>query len=222
MRPESRFRTTKPYDVIVALPLIALYALGIVVRLAPDTVADIRQLPSPMACLHVLRDLANLGYVTLIVAIILLRRMPVAKSDFLPRAVALTSGYLYLARIPLPHANLSPAIDTVATVLTTIGTAAAIAVLFWLRRAFSILPEARTLVTAGPYRIVRHPLYATEEIANIGAMLQFAQPWSLLIEIVNVALQLWRISFEERVLLRAFPDYAAYASRTRRLIPGVY
>jgi protein-S-isoprenylcysteine O-methyltransferase Ste14 len=218
----THFRATKLYDVVVAAPLIALYATGIVVRLAPDTLADLRALPAPMASLHVLRDMANLGYITLIVALILVRRMPVAKSDFLPRAVALISAYLYLARIPLPHANLSPAVDVIATALTTIGTAAAFAVLFWLRRSFSILPEARVLVTTGPYRIVRHPLYVTEEVANIGAMLQFAQPWSLLIEVVNVALQLWRISFEEHVLLRAFPEYADYASRTRRLIPGIY
>jgi len=222
MAPWTHFRATKPYDVLVAAPLIALYALGIAVRLAPDTLADIRALPAPMAWLHVLRDLANLGYVTLIVGLILFRRMPVAKSDFLPRAVALTSAYLYLARIALPHANISPIVDTLAAALTTIGTAAAIVVLFWLRRSFSILPEARVLVTTGPYRIVRHPLYVTEEIANFGVMLQFAQPWSLLIEIVNVGLQLWRISFEERVLLSAFPGYADYASRTRRLIPGIY
>jgi len=222
MAPRKHFRATKLYDVFVASPLIALYGAGIVVRLAPDTLSDIRQLPSPMACLHVLRDLANLGYVSLIVALILVRRMPIAKSDFLPRAVALTSAYLYLARIPLPHADLSPSVDVAATILTTIGTAAAFVVLFWLRRSFSILPEARMAVTTGPYRIVRHPLYVTEEVANFGVMLEFAQPWSLLIEVVNVALQLWRISFEERVLLRAFPDYAGYASRTRKLIPGVY
>jgi protein-S-isoprenylcysteine O-methyltransferase Ste14 len=222
MAAETHFRATKLYDVLVAAPLIGLYAVGIVVRLAPDTIADLRQLHTPMSCLHVLRDLANFGYITLIIALVLVRRMPVAKSDFLPRTVALASAYLYLARIPLPHANLSPTVDAIATVLATIGTASAFAVLFWLRRSFSILPEARALVTTGPYRIVRHPLYVTEEIANFGVMLQFAQPWSLLIEIVNVALQLWRISFEEHVLLRAFPDYANYASRTRRLVPGIY
>lgn len=222
MHAWTKFRATKLYDIAVAAPLIGLYVLGIVVRLAPDTVADIRELPSPVAWLHVVRDLANFGYVTLVIALIFARRMPVARANFLPRAVAFTSATLYLARIPLPHANLSADLDAVATGFTVIGTIAALIVLLWLRRSFSILPEARGLVTQGPYRIVRHPLYVTEEIANIGVMLQFMQPWSLLIEIANVGMLLWRMSFEERVLSRAFPDYAAYAARTPRLIPGIY
>jgi protein-S-isoprenylcysteine O-methyltransferase Ste14 len=222
MGTRSNFRTTKLYDVAIATPLIGLYILGIVVRLAPDTLADVRQLPSPIALLHIVRDLANLGYVTLIVALIFIRRLPMAKADFLPRAVALTSAYLYLARIPLPHANLSVGLDAISATITAVGTIAALIVLLWLRRSFSILPEARGLVTEGPYRIVRHPLYVTEEIANIGAMLQFMQPWSLLIEIINVGMQLWRISFEERLLTQTFPEYAGYAARTPRLIPGIY
>jgi protein-S-isoprenylcysteine O-methyltransferase Ste14 len=69
---------------------------------------------------------------------------------------------------------------------------------------------------------VRHPLYVCEEFGNIGVMLQYVQPWSLLIEIACIAMQLWRISFEEQVLVKTFPEYTAYSKQTRRLIPGVY
>jgi protein-S-isoprenylcysteine O-methyltransferase Ste14 len=118
--------------------------------------------------------------------------------------------------------HLSLSLDIVATVLTAGGTIASIIVLLWLGRSFSILPEARKLVTSGPYRHIRHPLYLVEEVGSLGVMLQFLQPWSLLLEIANFGLQLWRMQREEIVLTGAFPEYAAYAARTARLIPGVY
>ena len=84
------------------------------------------------------------------------------------------------------------------------------------------MPEARRLVTGGPYALVRHPLYAGEAVAVAGLAMQYAAPWSYVILGLQYAFQLWRIVNEERVLRAAFPDYAAYAARTARLIPGVY
>jgi protein-S-isoprenylcysteine O-methyltransferase Ste14 len=218
------FRTTKLYDVLVAVPLVALYGLGIGKQLIPDLLAHMRGPLSAAAWLDVARDASDVVYFTVIIALVFLRRMPIAKSaGLLPKLVALAAAYIAISRaklLPLVHLPL-PA-EAAAVSLTVLGTIASIFVLFRLGRSFSILPEARKLTTDGPYRIVRHPLYVAEEIGNIGIMLQYLQPWSLLIEIAAVGLQLWRISFEERVLTRAFPEYAAYAARTRRLIPGVY
>jgi protein-S-isoprenylcysteine O-methyltransferase Ste14 len=59
--------------------------------------------------------------------------------------------------------------------------ASSIYVSCWLGRSFSIFPEGRELVTHGPFSVVRHPLYLTEQIAALGTMLQFNQPWSLLL-----------------------------------------
>jgi len=220
---KSPFRATKFYDVLAAAPLIALYVTGILVRLVPDMENDILHLPTLVAWVHVARDIANVAYFSLIVVLVFLRCMPVAKAEgTLPRAVALAGAYMTIGRGRLPMANLPLALDSVAAALTVLGTILSLFVLVRLGRSFSILPEARRLKTDGPYAIVRHPLYLAEEIGNIGMMIQYAQPWSLLIEIVSIAMQLWRISFEERVLTRAFPEYATYATRTARLIPGIY
>src|SRR5712671_2760530 len=43
--------------------------------------------------------------------------------------------------------------------------------LSYLGRAFSIVPEARGLVTSGPYRFVRHPIYLGEIVAGVGLVL---------------------------------------------------
>lgn len=224
MATESRFRTTKAYDIAAAAPMIALYTLGIVFRLAPDVRKDMLLLPAAVGWIDLVRDLSTIGYFALIIALVLYRRVPVGRSTGLwPRALALTSAYVSVARpLILPRADLSPALDIIVSCLTIAGSAASILVLVWLGRSFSILPEARALKTDGPYRIVRHPLYVAEEIGNIGIMLQFLQPWSLLVEIGNIALQLWRMSVEERVLAKFFPNYAAYAARTARVVPGLY
>jgi protein-S-isoprenylcysteine O-methyltransferase Ste14 len=91
-----------------------------------------------------------------------------------------------------------------------------------LGRSFSIMAEARRLVTDGPYAIVRHPLYLAEQIAILGAFIQFASPWAVVIVVVQFGCQVQRMRNEESVLLLSFPDYAAYKERTARLIPGLW
>jgi protein-S-isoprenylcysteine O-methyltransferase Ste14 len=204
--------------------LIGLYGLGIGVKLVPLLVADLHKLPSAQGLLDVAKDVSSILYFSLVIVLIFLRRVPIAKSSYLwPRLLALASAYMSIARPAfLPTAHLPLGLEIVATALAAAGTIGSVVVLLWLGRSFSILPEARKLVTNGPYRRIRHPLYLAEEIGSLGVMLQFLQPWSLLLEIVNFALQLWRMQREEIVLTEAFPEYAAYAARTSRLIPGVY
>jgi protein-S-isoprenylcysteine O-methyltransferase Ste14 len=223
MTSKSHFSSTKFYDVLAAAPLVWLYATGIVVRLLPDMQSDIHRLPSVAAWAHLARDATNILYFSLIIVLVFVRTMPLAKSEgLMPRAVALAGAYMTIGRGLLPFAHMPAIFDAVAAALTALGSVLSIVVLVSLGRSFSILPEARKLVTKGPYRIVRHPLYVCEEIGNIGVMLQYVQPWSLLIEIASISMQLWRISFEERVLTKTFPEYVAYSEHTRRLIPGVY
>jgi protein-S-isoprenylcysteine O-methyltransferase Ste14 len=91
----------------------------------------------------------------------------------------------------------------------------------WLGRSFSIMAEARGLVTRGPYAIVRHPLYVAEEIAVIGMVLLNWSLLAVLLACAQWALQLRRMRHEEEVLETAFPDYASYAARTPRWLPAL-
>ena len=94
-------------------------------------------------------------------------------------------------------------------------------VLWWLGKSFSILPEARRLVTGGPYAFARHPLYSVEIITVLGTALQFQAPWAWLIALGVVALLWIRTQYEEQVLAESFPEYPAYRARTKRFIPGI-
>ena len=91
-----------------------------------------------------------------------------------------------------------------------------------LSRSFSMMPQARKLVTGGPYAYVRHPLYLAEEAAVAAILLQYAWFAALSFLAAHGAVQVRRMQLEESVLRNAFPEYAAYAKRTPRLIPGVW
>ena len=106
-------------------------------------------------------------------------------------------------------------------VLIGVGSLGSALVLWRLGKSFSILPEARKLVTGGPYAYVRHPLYSVEIITILGTALQFAAPWSWIIAVIVVVLLWIRSHFEEQVLAESFPEYADYRQRTKRFIPGI-
>ena len=91
-----------------------------------------------------------------------------------------------------------------------------------LARSISIMPEARRLITTGPYTLVRHPLYLGEIVATAGLALQYLMPWALLLLGLHCMFQFERMRYEERVLAQAFPHYRDYMAQTARLVPGVY
>jgi protein-S-isoprenylcysteine O-methyltransferase Ste14 len=105
-------------------------------------------------------------------------------------------------------------------VLAIAGSTWIFASVLALGRCFSILPEARGLVTHGPYRIVRHPVYLGEIAAMAGLTLASPAVGHVGILVLFVLAQSVRMRMEERALCAAFSEYAAYAARTSRLIPA--
>jgi protein-S-isoprenylcysteine O-methyltransferase Ste14 len=73
-----------------------------------------------------------------------------------------------------PANELSMTGNLVSTALIIIGSGLSVYIVFWLGRSFSLMPEARRLVTAGPYGFIRHPLYVAEEISLIGIYMLYA------------------------------------------------
>ncbi len=223
--PVKPFEATKFYDVAAAGPLLAFYGWAVA--------RDWPRLQTGFAALgegggwEAAAETAGLAlsliFAGLLIGLVLVRRLPVRKSDgIVPRVVALLGAAGGAAILFLPGARLPLALDVAAVILVFAGMLATLVSFFWLRRSFSVFPEARRLVTTGPYRLVRHPVYLFEEIALFGVILQFAQPWAFLLFAAQFGFQLARMHFEERVLHQAFPEYADYAARTPRLIPGVY
>ncbi len=90
---------------------------------------------------------------------------------------------------------------------------------------FSIYPTPRPnaqLITRGPYRYVRHPMYVALSLMMVGIAgynqgLRNASGALLVIVVVTV-----KAAIEERLLSARYPEYDAYRARTRRFIPGLY
>ncbi|MBR0697377.1 isoprenylcysteine carboxylmethyltransferase family protein [Bradyrhizobium lablabi] len=165
-------------------------------------------------------SIANVLFLGLVALTAITRLVPIRKSKGIePRLSALLGTFLSIALAFLPRAELGPIWSALSTTLILVGTSLSFVVLRWLGKSFSILAEARRLVTEGPYRIVRHPLYLCEGVALIGVTLQVLSPPAVLIAVAIVLVQWRRMVNEEAILKRAFPEYRAYAANTSFLIP---
>lgn len=92
----------------------------------------------------------------------------------------------------------------------------------FLGRSFGVVAAYRGVRTSGPYRWVRHPVYAAYLLGAIGYWLDSPTTWNLLVIIVQMLGQVVRMDHEEEVL-SSDPAYVDYRERVRyRLIPGVY
>jgi len=81
--------------------------------------------------------------------------------------------------------------------------------------AFSVTPQARSLVRRGIYSKVRHPVYVFSASAIAGVVLYIGRPWLLLVLLVLVPMQVIRARQEERVLTAKFGEgYLEYKRST--------
>jgi protein-S-isoprenylcysteine O-methyltransferase Ste14 len=164
----------------------------------------------------------GLFYAT-ICCLILLRPEPVSRADGLGSALlALAGCYGGCLIVLLPRGPELPPLVAASAAILVFSEVLMIYTLLALGRSFSVIPQARKLVTSGPYAIVRHPLYLVEETAIAGVLLQYDWFAALPFLVLHLAVQIGRMQREEEVLQKAFPEYAAYAQRTPRLLPGVW
>ena len=104
----------------------------------------------------------------------------------------------------------------------------AAALMLWARVTFGARsfhaaanPTAGGLVTSGPYGFVRHPIYAAILLLVWAGVASHGGIVSVLSAIVATAAIAVRIGAEEGLVREAYPEYADYARRTRRVIPWV-
>ena len=225
-------RRTKLYDLFAAAPLIAWYGFC-AAQMLPLVATQIELIklfvqtdPSVLPAELVLSTVSHvttLTFFAILVVVFAVRHVPQRTAPgFYPRCVAVTGTFLSVSMMLLPLQELSTALYFGSVLLIIGGTSLAIYAALILGRSISILPEARRLVTWGPYALVRHPLYLGEIVALGGVALQYLSAWALLLLALVCVFQFQRMKYEERVLFQVFPKYGDYMARTARLMPGVY
>ena len=160
---------------------------------------------SRIRAVSIARGFLEVGFPVLVAAApILLSFMPYSLPDWLP-----VSSPRHMAFYPLIMG------------LIVFGGALNLIGLITLRRAFTIMSEARTLITHGIYRYIRHPLYTGHLIMFFGSMLLRLHVLTIALYMLFAVGQFIRARIEERKLQRSFAEYADYKNRTGMFLPNM-
>jgi protein-S-isoprenylcysteine O-methyltransferase Ste14 len=160
----------------------------------------------------------------IVLGIALTRPRPKVRDYSIATSIAVGIAYLY------PYAQViylrwSPgyvAWPTAGLVLVTLAACLSLVSLLVIGRFFGVRPALRGLATSGPYGFVRHPMYLSYVLADIGYNLQEWNFVTLLLVLLGWASLVYRIHAEER-LLSQHTEWPAYAAVVRyRLLPGLW
>jgi protein-S-isoprenylcysteine O-methyltransferase Ste14 len=222
----------KLYDLFAAAPLVAWYLFSLTqmlpsmaqqISLAKLFIQTDPSVLPPVLVLGIVSKMCTMVFLALLVVMFAIRHVPLHYPiAFYPRFTACAGTFLGIGIVMLASEELSSWLYLISLLSIIGGTVFAVWATLTLARSISIMPEARRLVSSGPYAFVRHPLYLAEFVILFGIALQHSMPWALLILGVQCMFQFERMKNEERVLARAFPNYEGYIARTARLLPGVY
>jgi protein-S-isoprenylcysteine O-methyltransferase len=84
------------------------------------------------------------------------------------------------------------------------------------------IQEGQELITSGPYRYIRHPMYSFGLVACLGSAIVVGGLFVFLL-ILLTPVFIWRVGAEDKLMAQAFPnEYPAYKERTKALIPFVW
>jgi protein-S-isoprenylcysteine O-methyltransferase Ste14 len=186
--------------------------------------SGLQGLHGPSDLFFILQQALALAYFTLLVVLYAVR-LPKRGTDHRLAVIfiAFSGTFSAIGASFLPGGTHREGLVLVGDLLATAGLAYSVWGLAYLRRSFSIIPEARHLVTSGPYGLSRHPVYLGEIATAIGINIATGGWLSALAIAYFIACELMRIGWEERVLSAAFPDqYPTYARRVPRYLPNPF
>ncbi|MGA2939496.1 MAG: isoprenylcysteine carboxylmethyltransferase family protein [Syntrophobacteraceae bacterium] len=181
-----------------------------------------------LKCLALAHYLLVAAFYVLVVALYLMRdRASATTRSFLAKLIGVTATFLpFLIPVlggPAGAAHFPrPAILAISSVIAVSGMAFTLVALGTLGKSWSIIPQVRKLVVRGPYRLVRHPIYVGEITALLGLILARVTIPKILVFLLLVGCQVYRSLQEEKLLTAAFPEYADYAAKTARFLPGLF
>ncbi len=199
----------EPGDALSRLVVGALFLL-LAIRIAGNTLQTGR-----------VTGLLLLASEGLVVVLMIIRR---PSGDIDRRWVARLITTLSMVGPPLVRPMPTPAgqEDVITAVVSAIGLSFVVLSKIFLGRSFGLVPANRGIVSAGPYRLVRHPIYLGYLVTHVAFVVANPLAWNLCVLGTADAALLVRAICEERTLEHD-AAYVAYEGRVRwRIVPGLF
>jgi protein-S-isoprenylcysteine O-methyltransferase Ste14 len=144
---------------------------------------------------------------------LVLHRKTGRHAPLLQRIVAWASALLPFA------VQIDRPVPVILRVLSLAGVVMAIWTILVLGKSFDVSPADRGLVSKGPYRWLRHPMYASELFSVVVLVIVELSLRNVLVTLTLAATLVLRIRWEEKIIV----GYQDYGNRVRnRLLPGVW
>ncbi len=131
---------------------------------------------------------------------------------------------LLVAVVLVPAAEHWPDLSPAGLVLGAAGIGLGLSAIAVFGRGVTPSPlpaAAASLVTQGPYRWIRHPMYTAVTILCVGIVLRSRNWVGLVIVVLLGSFFAFKARWEEHRLVDAYAGYREYAARTGRFLPGV-
>jgi protein-S-isoprenylcysteine O-methyltransferase Ste14 len=157
----------------------------------------------------------------LVVVLIIVRRRT-GTVDRSPGVAVVT--LVSLLGAPLLRTVAGPGLfpDSVTALVSAVGLVVVLAGKLTLGRSFGIVPANRGVVIAGPYTLVRHPIYAGYLISHVAFLCAYPTGWNVAVLVITDGALILRALCEERVLA-ADQTYQSYCRRVAwHLVPWLY
>jgi protein-S-isoprenylcysteine O-methyltransferase Ste14 len=157
---------------------------------------------------------------------------PGAEKESSQKTIQAVTSVLFLALIVFPGvdrrfawSHLPPDVVLIGDALVAFG----FLIIFFVFKENSYtsgiieVGDGQKVITTGPYRVVRHPMYGGSLFLLFGIPLALGSVWGLLLALATALAIVWRLLDEEIYLSKNLPGYTEYCGKTRyRLLPGIY
>ncbi len=105
----------------------------------------------------------------------------------------------------------------------------AIAMMPWARRSFQpgqfnihAEPNEGKLISSGPYKFIRHPMYASTLVIIWSGILGHFSQINLIVGVIVTIVISIRMMVEEQYLIEIYPEYADYSQKTKMIVPFIF
>lgn len=157
-----------------------------------------------------------------LMGVLSLVRVPARSTMVNLRSILATAAMMAMPMLMRAGVPSTGILFSMAVALELIGITFTQVSRLYLGRRFGLLPANRGIVSGGPFRLMRHPIYSGWVVLTIGFLMAYPTLKNLGLLILSMPFLVWRMDLEEEHL-NEDPEYREYAAKTPyRLLPYIY